>query len=142
MYKLSQNMKKFLLLILVIVLLTGCATNAKNQDSTVSEVQPEAKEEVTFEHHYINIKYRDVPVDIGHPRFEYLDTSKSSFVKGAWYDEDNSYMIINLQGTYYHYCGLPSNIWSSFKKADSFGTYYNKYIKSNYDCRCNYVPKY
>ncbi|NVM47002.1 MAG: KTSC domain-containing protein, partial [Candidatus Lokiarchaeota archaeon] len=61
---------------------------------------------------------------------------------GTWYDEDNSYMIIKLLATYYHYCGFPSEIWSAFKEADSFGTYYIKYIKGHYDCRCNYVPKY
>ncbi|MBT3705074.1 KTSC domain-containing protein [Candidatus Peregrinibacteria bacterium] len=51
-------------------------------------------------------------------------------------------MVINLNGTYYHYCGMPSSAWSSFERADSFGTYYNKYIEGDYDCRYNYVPTY
>ncbi len=135
-------MRKLSLLILGILLLAGCGSNSKYQETTVSETKPTIKEETTFEHNYINIKYRDDAVDIGDPRFEYLNTSKSSFVRGAWYDDDNKYMVINLKGTNYHYCGLPVSTWSSFKKADSFGTYYNKYIYKNYDCRYNYIPAY
>ena len=144
MKKLNKNMRILLPLILGIFLLVGYATvtNTEYQENAVNEIQPEEKEGVTFEHNYVNVKYRDDPVDIGHPRFDYLDTSKSSFIRGAWYDEDNGYMIIKLNITYYHYCGLLPDIWSDFKKAGSFGTYYNIYIKGNYDCRCNYVPKY
>jgi len=43
---------------------------------------------------FITVKYRSTPVDISHPRFKYLDTSRSSFVTGTWYDGSNSYMII------------------------------------------------
>ena len=90
----------------------------------------------------IYVKYRRDRVDINHPRWEYLNTSKSSWVRGAWYDDDNDYMIINLSGTYYHYCSLPQSTWNSFKRASSFGSYYNAYIKGDYDCRRNYVPDY
>ncbi len=106
------------------------------------KVQKETEAEITYEDNYIKVKYRDDLVNIGHPRFEYLDTSKSSFVRGAWYDEDNSYMIIKLKETYYHYCGMPLVVWTIFKKEDSFGTFYNTWIKGHYDCRLNYVPVY
>jgi len=90
----------------------------------------------------VYVKYRDTLVDIGHPRFEYLDTSKSSWVRGAWYDDDNQYMIINLSGVNYHYCGMSKSAWDLFKKASSFGSYYNTYIKGRYDCRTYPVPDY
>lgn len=91
---------------------------------------------------YVSIKYRSDKVDIENTRFEYLNTSSSSLVNGAWYDDSNNYMVINLNGTYYHYCGLPINIWKDFGSASSFGTYYNSNIKGNYDCRYNPVPVY
>jgi len=91
---------------------------------------------------YVDVKYREEPVDIADQEFEELDTSKSSFIRGAWYDEDNDYMIINLDGTYYQYCGMLNRTWASFKTADSFGSHYNKYIKGEYDCRLNKVPNY
>lgn len=89
---------------------------------------------------YVNVKYRDDMVDIGNPRFEALDTSKSSFINGAWYDSGNEYMIIKLDSTYYHYCELPETVWNTFKKADSFGSYYNSSIKNKYDCREGHIP--
>ena len=63
-------------------------------------------------------------------------------VRGAWYDDENQYMVINLNGTYYHYCGMPESVWNTYEKANSFGSSYNAYIKGNYDCRDNYVPQY
>lgn len=120
------------------LLLSGCTdTNNSNQ------YLPQQKQEDTNRvSNYISVKYRNTPVDINHQRWEKLNTSKSSFVNGAWYDSQNKYMIINLSGTNYHYCGLPSSIWSSFKSASSFGTYFNSKIKGNYDCRINPVPDY
>lgn len=91
---------------------------------------------------YISVKYRNSSVDINHSRWEKIDTSSSSFVNGAWYDSQNRYMIINLNGTYYHYCGLPLSAWSSFKSASSFGSHFNSNIKGRYDCRVNPVPDY
>ena len=38
-----------------------------------------------------HVKYRDTPVCLD--EFEYQDTSKSSFVRGAWYDASNDYML-------------------------------------------------
>jgi len=89
---------------------------------------------------YVDVRYRNDPVDVA--SFEYLNTSRSSWVRGAWYDADNQYMIINLQGTNYHYCGMPSSAWRSFKSASSFGSHYNAFIKSNYDCQYNHPPDY
>ena len=94
------------------------------------------------QHNFITVKYRATQVDVADSRFEYLDTSRSSFVQGAWYDSSNEYMIINLSGTNYHYCGMPSSVWQEFKSASSFGTYYNSDIKGNFDCRENPVPDY
>ncbi len=88
------------------------------------------------------VKYRATPVDLANPRFEYLDTSRSSFVTGAWYDKSNSYMVIGLGGTYYHYCRMPRSAWESFRSADSFGRHYNAFIKGRFDCRLGGVPDY
>lgn len=47
MYKLNQNMKILLPLIIGILLLSGFTINLESQNSTVSEVQPEKEEELT-----------------------------------------------------------------------------------------------
>lgn len=91
---------------------------------------------------YVDIKYRDNNVNVADSRFEHLDTSNSSFIRDAWYDSSNQYMVIDLNGTKYHYCEMPEQAWSSFKRAQSFGSHYNNKIKGNYDCRINRVPDY
>lgn len=131
-------MKK-LLLVLSLLLIVGCA---QTQYTSTTVTNNNQTKQVAHQENYVPVKYSDNKVDIGDSRFEYLDTSKSSFIRGAWYDKDNGYMIINLNRTYYHYCSMPSTVWESFKLADSFGSYYNKYIKGNYDCRINPIPDY
>ena len=91
---------------------------------------------------YVSIKYRADPVDIGAPYFEALDRSDSSVVNDAWFDESNQYLVINLQGTAYHYCGLPNAIWNALKAAESMGSYFQDQIKGNFDCRVLPVPEY
>jgi len=90
----------------------------------------------------VEVKYRDTPVNIASSKFEYLNTDTSSFIRGAWYDKENQYMIIKLNEVYYHYCGMPEPAWMDFKKAESFGRFYNQAIKGRYDCRKRYVPDY
>ncbi len=130
-------MKKLLSILILLVTFSGCDSN--NLDSTVKTKLYESDNHQEF---FVDIKYRDDDVDVGDPRFEYLNTSKSSWIKGAWYDNDYGYMVINLDGTYYHYCDMPESIWNKYESADSFGSDYRSYIKGNYDCREGYVPSY
>jgi hypothetical protein len=88
------------------------------------------------------VKYRLTPVDVGHPRFESADTSRSSFVTGAWYDASNSYMIIGLGGVNYHYCRMRTTEWNAFRAARSLGSHYNAQIKGRFDCRLGGMPNY
>ncbi len=136
-------MRKLSYLFLAIFLLAGCGTtiisNVEQPDNTFV---PSVSSENSHYSNYVTIKYRDDSVDIADSRFEYLNTSKSSLVNGAWYDKGNEYMAIRLKETYYHYCGMPKSAWTSFKGADSFGSHYTANIKGKYDCRVNYVPQY
>jgi hypothetical protein len=91
---------------------------------------------------YVAVQYRKDSVNLDSSYFEYLNTSKSSFIEGAWYDKSNSYLIMNINGKYYHYCETPKSIWAELQKASSFGSYYNANIKGNYDCREHSVPSY
>jgi hypothetical protein len=92
----------------------------------------------------IDVKYRG-PVDL--KTFECSDISRSSFIQRVCYDKAQSYMIISLRGTYYHYCELPPAIFDSLTSAPSMGQFYNQNIKGTgldgpYDCRTHRVPKY
>ncbi len=132
--------------IIIIASFNGNNTNENSQKTPISFEsisRPSAIDNSSSHNpNYINVRYRDGLVDINHSRWEYQDTLKSSWIRGGWYDSENQYMIINLQGVNYHYCGMPESVWASFKVASSFGSYYNNYIKGRYDCRLNPVPRY
>ena len=64
-----------------------------------------------------------------------LWTQPSSLVKNIWYDNYNEYLIVDLKGTNYHYCGIPEDEVHDWQFAPSLGRYYYQNIKGNYDCR-------
>ena len=139
-------MKKIIQLAGLAILFTGCVANTAPQQKVSSDLTlgaiSKTQKQASTRTNYINIKYRTDPININDSRFEYLNTSKSSFVRSAWYDEGNDYVLLNLKGVYYHYCNVPSSIWVSFKNANSFGKFYNKYIHQKYDCTRKNTPEY
>lgn len=134
----KKNLKYLLIIGIIISLYIGFnlieSYNIKNEGNN---------EEKSYEQNnlnklnYVEIKYKEDKVNLNNNSFEYLDTSKSSWIRGAWYDSQEKYMIIDLNGTKYNYYGMPNNVWEAFKRADSFGTFYNKNIKGIYDYREN-----
>ena len=101
-----------------------------------SEQQPQESSRL------IRVRYRPTLVDVGDRRFAHLDTSRSSLVTDAWYDESHAYMVVGLKDVYYHYCRMPIDAWDAFGSAGSFGQHYNRLIKGRYDCRVGGVPEY
>lgn len=136
-------MKKLTIISLILLaVLAGCVTTTTGTSIDSISRNYISDEMSSHVSNFVSIKYRSDAVDIASPQFEELDTSRSSFVRGAWYDSDKQYMIIKLSGTYYHYCGMPQSMWREFKNASSFGKKYNASIKENYDCRLGVVPEY
>jgi hypothetical protein len=78
---------------------------------------------------------------IGNAKFsfvDYLNTSKSTVIKGAKYyscDNRSGFIIIGVNNQRYIYQGVPINVWNNFKIASSFGTFYNSYIKNQYQLK-------
>ena len=91
---------------------------------------------------WITVKYRSDPVDVANPWFVRLGRSDSSLVDAAFYDAGNKYAIIVLNGTPYHYCGIPLGAWSAFTSAESLGRHFNSRIKGDFDCRTGFIPEY
>ena len=92
----------------------------------------------------VDVKYRGT-VDLR--TFECRDTPRSSFIQRVCYDKAQSYMIINLRGTYNQYCELPPATFDDLMGAPSMGQFFNKNIKGSgsdgpYDCRTHRVPTY
>jgi hypothetical protein len=92
----------------------------------------------------VDVKYRGA-VDL--TPFACTDTPRSSFIQRVCYDKAQSYMLISLRGTYYHYCEMPSATFEAFLTAPSMGQFYNQKIKGfgsdgPFDCRTHRVPAY
>ena len=76
----------------------------------------------------VDVKYRGT-VDL--TPFACTDTPRSSFIERVCYDKAQSYMLINLRGTYYHYCEMPAETFNAFLTAPSMGQFYNQKIKGS-----------
>lgn len=87
----------------------------------------------------VNVKYRG-PVDLA--PFQCESVSRSSLVTRVCYDRKEQYMVIGLQGTYYHYCEIDPGTVGALRGAESMGRYFNANIKGNFDCRTRRVPAY
>lgn len=74
--------------------------------------------------------------------FECTDVHRSSFIKRVCYDRSNEYMLINLNGTYYHYCHIGNRTVTWLLNAESMGRFYNASIKGRFDCRLGREPGY
>jgi hypothetical protein len=87
----------------------------------------------------VYVKYRG-EVDLR--SFDCKETTRSSFINRICYDRRNEYMLISLNGTYYHYCEIDPSTVSSLLDAPSVGQFYNANIKGQFDCRVHRVPEY
>jgi hypothetical protein len=87
----------------------------------------------------VYVKYRG-EVDLRH--FECTDITRSSFIRRVCYDPREQYMLISLNGTFYHYCEIDTETVSSLLDAASMGRFYNASIKGSFDCRIHRVPAY
>lgn len=72
---------------------------------------------------------------------------QSSLVYRTCYDKKARYLLINLKGTYYHYCGIPPRVVENLRHASSKGRYYLKNIRGDaagyaYDCRIKTAAEY
>jgi hypothetical protein len=87
----------------------------------------------------VQVKYRG-PVSLAPFTCEAI--TRSSFIERVCYDAKNAHMLINLSGTWYHYCEIDQSTVSDFIKAQSMGHFFNASIKGNFDCRTHRIPAY
>jgi hypothetical protein len=85
----------------------------------------------------VDVKYRG-PVDIA--AFKCTSIDRSSFIRRVCYDAANSYMVVKLNETYYHYCDIDSTTVDAFNTAASMGRFFNDAIRGHFDCRNGHVP--
>lgn len=66
---------------------------------------------------------------------ESVNTSSSSWIRAATFyscDSKKGFLIIKTNDREYVHQNVPINIWNGFKKASSYGSYYDNYIKGKF----------
>lgn len=66
---------------------------------------------------------------------ESMNTSKSGWILSAHYyscDGRTGFLLIQLKQRKYIHANMPESVWEQFKKASSFGSFYDHYIKGKY----------
>lgn len=96
---------------------------------------------LTLHSESIYVKYRGL-LNLEHQQLSEISIQDSSLVRRILYDTQNKYLIVKLNNTYYHYCGLSSDTLKAWISSRSLGTFYKEFIKGKFDCRNGYVPKY
>jgi len=107
-------------LIFFIVLLSSCSSNDCEKLPTAFTSFDEAVKQI--ENAHFNFK-------------DNINTSKSSWIREAKYfscDNKTGFFILKTDKEDYVYQNLPIEIWTGFKNATSFGSYYNRNIKHKY----------
>ncbi len=63
-------------------------------------------------------------------------TPKSSCFSEVGYDSDCEVLVVRFRdsGSVYTYSDFPEGEWNQFIAADSLGSWYNTYIKGQYEC--------
>jgi hypothetical protein len=74
--------------------------------------------------------------------FVCTDITENSFVKQVCYDQPNQYMLINLNGRYFHYCEIDQGIVAELIGAQSPSQFYTAKVKGDFDCRTHRAPTY
>jgi hypothetical protein len=132
---------------IAIALTSGCAVEQQPVGDNFGGAQKQAEETelptVTQKAaNYVEVKYRSTPVNLFAQGFEYHNTDASSFIRGAWYDKQNRYLVMNIDGTYYNYCGVPEFVWRGFKESESYGRFFNASIKESFEYKNCIGPDY
>lgn len=82
--------------------------------------------------------YNEAESKIEKAHFNFTDkvnTSKSSWITNARFYSCNGqdgYFVLETLKKSYIFKGLPMTVWNGFKNAESFGTFYNKFIRDRY----------
>jgi len=100
---------------------------------------PDEKAPATRTDTTVYVKYRG-PLNLA--PFSCHSITRSSFVRNICFDDHNNYMLIDLDGSWYHYCDIQKDTVNLLLSAESIGHFYNTSIKGRFDCRTGHVPAY
>ena len=134
---------------ILLLLACGCGTGSKAATATV-EIESTPIPAYTLDsskmHFSVTTSQPVKPIVVGDgsnggsdsfdPDDISLQSVDSSCFSKVGYDASSETLVVMFRdsGKKYAYSNFPVEEWSKFISADSLGTYFNQYIKGNYDC--------
>ncbi len=73
-------------------------------------------------------------------RFDCEWVTDSPLIERICYQTTTNYLLLNLAGTYVHYCRIAPGIVNGLRQNPEKERYFNQFIKARYDCRAGGVP--
>ena len=103
--------KLLILLVIICALLCACGEPDGSNDTTGSQIA------------------------VGGDSWEVISTPESTAFSVISYSKGDTVLRVQFRdsGAWYRYYNFEPAMWEQFKKADSKGGYFNKYIKGNYE---------
>ena len=114
-------------------LTSGCAVTTSTSPSRPHETEPRQP-------YYVSVKYHK-KVNLHDDKFVEVNVD-DNLVKELHFDASSNYAIVKLKHTYYHYCGIPASVVSSWDAVKNQSSYYRTKIQGRYDCRIYPIPSY
>ncbi len=67
--------------------------------------------------------------------FDYSLITRSSFIRELCHEPNSATTVVQLNTTWYQYCGIPNDVIDDWLSASSMGRFYNQHIKGSvYPC--------
>ena len=120
----------FVFALLIILSLTGCGETKSLQESNANSA---ASSDVTTAPKKTSTP---TPNDFDVDNVIMQSTPESSCFSEVGYDPAWEFLVVQFRdsGSVYTYSGFSKDKWDEFIAADSLGSWYNKYIKGQYEC--------
>jgi hypothetical protein len=73
-------------------------------------------------------------------RFDCEWVNDSSLIQRICYQTTTNYLLLNVAGTYVHYCRIAPGIVIGLRQNPEKERYFNQYIRARYECHAGGVP--
>jgi hypothetical protein len=88
----------------------------------------------------VEVKGRRTSLDLANTQLLQQECNPSLCIGDVYYDGDNEYLVFQYRGTYLHRCGVPEDVVDEWVNSNNLKKYYEKNIKSEYDCAGKPLP--
>lgn len=135
---------KILSLTILTLLLFGAACQQKPtiQNAENRNAKPNTNQTAQLPSGFVSVYLRATPINLTDDRFTARNTTSGLILKKAWYDAEQSFLIVGTTKTYWQYCSVTPEDWTAFTTTASFDSIVTRDFKIAHLCTKDNVPLY